>query len=140
MVGGHILGEGIECVEETGSSFAGKCSSASLPGVAPQRPGFGRDMPWDYIRHPWVRLHHTDRNLDSVVNDARARNFHQEMRHNAGYLSKPTYSHVCVVKAYCYLFEIGLEYTESTKVVTSKNKDRQLVMFLIEDPDVVRAL
>lgn len=139
-VGGCILAEGIERVEEVGGRLAGRGSGASFPAMAPRRPAFGRDMPWDYTRHPWAHLRHMGRSLDPVVNDASAIDFHQEMMHNADYLGTQTYLLVYVVKAYCYLFEPVLEHMAGMKVATSKSKDRQLVTVLIEDPDVIRAL
>lgn len=62
------------------------------------------------------------------------------MRHNANYLGKQTCLLVFVVKEYCYLFGLVLGYRAGTKVATSKSKDLQLVMVLIEDQGVVRAL
>lgn len=132
-VGGCILAEGIDHVEGMGSG-------ASFPGMTPRRPGVGRDMPWDYTHHPWAHLRHMDRSLDPVVNDASAIDFHQEMMRNADYLGTLTYLLVYVVKAYCSLFDPVLEHMAGMKVATSKSKDRQLVMVLIEDPDVMRAL
>lgn len=62
------------------------------------------------------------------------------MRHTANYLGKQTCLLVFVVKEYCCLFELVLEYMAGTKVATSKSKDLQLVMVLIEDQGVMRAL
>lgn len=137
-VGECILGEGTDRVE-VGDSLAGRDLGASFLEMTPRRPWFGTDMSWDYTRHPWAHLRHTDRSLDPGVNDASAWDFHQAMRHNANYLGKQTYLLVFVVKIYCCLFELFLEYMAGTKVATSKSKGLQLVV-LIENQGVVRAL
>lgn len=60
------------------------------------------------------------------------------MKHNEDYLGKRMYLFVYVVKACYYLSEPVLEHMAATKAATLKSKDRQLVMVLIKDPDVVR--